>query len=165
MDAFQPDVLISEEELAIRIEALGRAITDDFLGEELTVICVLKGAFMFCSDLIKKINLPVKLEFIALSSYGDGMTSTGNVKLEMDLSGSIANKNVLIWLELWKWMAGANNWLLTWRELYVAVIHGYGLNLVPRRKTLTLVSSARASCACFPAGRKKSSQNRTDFFA
>ena len=96
MDAFQPDVLISEEELAIRIEALGRAITDDFLGEELTVICVLKGAFMFCSDLIKKINLPVKLEFIALSSYGDGMTSTGNVKLEMDLSGSIANKNVLI---------------------------------------------------------------------
>lgn len=96
METFQPDVLISEEELALRIEALGKAITDDFQGEELTVICVLKGAFMFCSDLIKKINLPVKLEFIALSSYGDGTSSTGNVKLEMDLSGSIAGKNVLV---------------------------------------------------------------------
>lgn len=96
MDSFSPDVLISEEEIALRVEALGKAITEEFEGEELTVICVLKGAFMFCSDLLKKINLPVKLEFISLSSYGDGMTSTGNVKLEMDLSGSIANKNVLV---------------------------------------------------------------------
>jgi hypoxanthine phosphoribosyltransferase len=96
MEDFTPDVLISEEEIALRVEALGKAITEDFEGEELIVICVLKGAFMFCSDLLKKINLPVKLEFISLSSYGDGMTSTGNVKLEMDLSGSIANKNVLV---------------------------------------------------------------------
>lgn len=96
MEAFTPDVLISEEDIALRLEALGKAITNDYEGEELTIICVLKGAFMFCSDLIKKIDLPVKLEFIALSSYGDGMTSTGNVKLEMDISTSIANKNVLI---------------------------------------------------------------------
>jgi hypoxanthine phosphoribosyltransferase len=96
MDDFTPDVLISEEEIAIRVEALGKAITEEFEGEELTVICVLKGAFMFCSDLLKQINLPVKLEFIALSSYGDGTNSSGNVKLEMDLSGSIAGKNVLV---------------------------------------------------------------------
>jgi len=96
MDDFTPDVLISEEEIAIRVEALGKAITEEFEGEELTVICVLKGAFMFCSDLLKQINLPVKLEFIALSSYGDGTSSSGNVKLEMDLSGSIAGKNVLV---------------------------------------------------------------------
>ena len=96
MDSFQPDVLISEEDIALRVAALGRAISEDFQGEELTVICVLKGAFMFCSDLIKKINLPLKLEFISLSSYGDGMKSTGNVQLEMDISGSLANRNVLI---------------------------------------------------------------------
>ena len=96
MDDFTPDVLISEEEIAIRVEALGKAITEEFEGEELTVICVLKGAFMFCSDLLKQINLPVKLEFIALSSYGDGTSSSGNVKLEMDLSGTIAGKNVLV---------------------------------------------------------------------
>ncbi len=96
MEAFTPDVLISEEEIALRVEALGKAITEEFDGEEVVVICVLKGAFMFCSDLLKKIDLPVKLEFISLSSYGDGTSSTGNVKLEMDLSGSIANKNVLV---------------------------------------------------------------------
>ena len=96
MESFTPDVLISEDEIALRIEALGAAITDDFLGEELIVVCVLKGAFMFCSDLIKKINLPVKLEFVALSSYEGGTSSTGSVKLEMDISGSIADKNVLI---------------------------------------------------------------------
>lgn len=96
MEDFTPDVLISEEEIALRVEALGKAITEEFEGEELTVVCVLKGAFMFCADLLKQINLPIKLEFISLSSYGDGMSSTGNVKLEMDLSGPIANKNVLV---------------------------------------------------------------------
>jgi hypoxanthine phosphoribosyltransferase len=96
MEDFTPDVLISEEEIALRVEALGKAITEEFEGAELTVVCVLKGAFMFCADLLKQINLPIKLEFISLSSYGDGMSSTGNVKLEMELSGPIANKNVLI---------------------------------------------------------------------
>lgn len=96
METVTPDVLISEEEIALRVEALGKAISEEFAGEELVVICVLKGAFMFCSDLIKNIKLPVKLEFIALSSYGEGVTSSGNIKLEMDLSGDIRNKNVLI---------------------------------------------------------------------
>jgi hypoxanthine phosphoribosyltransferase len=96
MEHFSPDVLISEEEIALRLEALGKAITEDFAEEELIVICILKGAFMFCSDLIKKINLPVKLEFMQLSSYGDGTSSSGNIKMEMDLSGSISGKNVLI---------------------------------------------------------------------
>ena len=96
MEHFNPDVLISEEELAIRIEELGSAITDDFAGQELVVVCVLKGAFMFCSDLLKKIQLPIRLEFLQLSSYGDGTVSSGNVKIEMDLSGEIKGKNVLI---------------------------------------------------------------------
>lgn len=96
MEHFSPDVLISEEEIALRIDALAKAITDDFDSEELVVICVLKGAFMFCSDLIKKIELPVNLEFIQLSSYGDSMKSSGNVKIQLDISESIENKNVLI---------------------------------------------------------------------
>lgn len=96
MEHFTPDVLISEEEIALRIDALAKAINEEFNGQELVVICVLKGAFMFCSDLIKKIELPVRLEFIQLSSYGEGTKSAGNVKVEMDLSGSINNQNVLI---------------------------------------------------------------------
>ena len=96
MELYTPEVLISEEEIALRIEALGKAITQDFENEELVVICVLKGAFMFCSDLIKKINRPIKLEFISLSSYGDNTQSTGSVRLDMDITGNIEGKNVLI---------------------------------------------------------------------
>lgn len=96
MDVLNPEVLLSEEEIALRILDLGNAITKDFHGEDIVVICVLKGAFMFCSDLIKKIQLPVNLEFISVSSYGDGMTSSGNVSMDMDLSTSIKGKNVLI---------------------------------------------------------------------
>lgn len=96
MELYTPETLISEEEIAQRIEALGKAITNDFEGQDLVVICVLKGAFMFCSDLIKKINLPLKLEFISLSSYGDNTQSSGSVRLEMDITANIEGKNVLI---------------------------------------------------------------------
>jgi hypoxanthine phosphoribosyltransferase len=96
MELYTPEVLINEEEIALRIAALGKAITNDFENQDLVVICVLKGAFMFCSDLIKKINLPIKLEFISLSSYGDSTNSSGNVRLEMDITANIEGKNVLI---------------------------------------------------------------------
>ncbi len=96
MEHYSPEALISEEEITLRIEALGKAITQDFEGQDLVVICVLKGAFMFCSDLIKKINLPIKLEFISLSSYGDATQSSGSVRLEMDITANIEGKNVLI---------------------------------------------------------------------
>jgi hypoxanthine phosphoribosyltransferase len=96
MELYTPEALISEDEIALRIEALGHAITKDFANEDLLVICVLKGAFMFCSDLIKKINCPLKLEFISLSSYGDSTNSSGNVLLEMDIMANIEGRNVLI---------------------------------------------------------------------
>lgn len=96
MEMYTPEVMISEEEIAHRIEALGEAITREFAQEDLVVICVLKGAFMFCSDLIKKINRPVNLEFISLSSYGDGTQSSGDVRLDMDITCNIEGKNVLI---------------------------------------------------------------------
>ncbi|MCM2350707.1 MAG: hypoxanthine phosphoribosyltransferase [Bacteriovoracaceae bacterium] len=96
MELYTPEALISEEEIALRIAALGAAITKDFEDEEIVVICVLKGAFMFCSDLIKKINRPLSLDFISLSSYGDSTHSSGNVKLDMDITANIEGKNVVI---------------------------------------------------------------------
>jgi hypoxanthine phosphoribosyltransferase len=93
---YTPEVLISEEEIALRIDVLGEAISKEYANQELVVICVLKGAFIFCADLIKKINLPVKLEFITLASYGEGTQSSGNVKLEMDVTGSVEGRNILI---------------------------------------------------------------------
>lgn len=96
MELYTPEMLIPEEEISMRIEALGKAITKDYEGEDLVVICVLKGAFVFCSDLIKKINRPLSLEFISLSSYGDSTNSSGNVRLEMDITANIEGRNVLI---------------------------------------------------------------------
>ncbi|MBA2404046.1 MAG: hypoxanthine phosphoribosyltransferase [Bdellovibrionales bacterium] len=93
---YTPEALITEEEISMRIDALGKAITKDYEDEDLVVICVLKGAFIFCSDLIKKINRPISLEFISLSSYGDSTNSSGNVRLEMDITANIEGKNVLI---------------------------------------------------------------------
>lgn len=96
MELYTPEALITEEEIATRIEALGKAITQDYDGEDLVLICILKGAFVFCSDLMKKINRPMTLEFISLSSYGDSTNSSGNVRLEMDITANIEGKNVLI---------------------------------------------------------------------
>jgi hypoxanthine phosphoribosyltransferase len=96
MEMYTPEALITEEEISLRLEALGKAITKDYDNEDLIVICVLKGAFIFCSDLIKKINRPVSLEFISLSSYGDSTNSSGNVRLEMDITANIEGKNVLV---------------------------------------------------------------------
>lgn len=96
MEMYTPEAMITEDEIAHRIEALGHAITQDFAGEELVVICVLKGAFIFCSDLIKKIHRPLTLEFIALSSYGDSTQSSGNVRLDMDITCNVEGKNVLV---------------------------------------------------------------------
>lgn len=96
MDLYSVEMMISEDEIKDRVASLANQITRDYANEELVVICVLKGAFMFCSDLIKHIQLPVRLDFISCSSYGDSTRSSGQVKIEMDLSEGIEGKNVLI---------------------------------------------------------------------
>ncbi len=96
METFHPEVLIREEDIALKVQELGAMITKDFEGQDLVVICILKGAFLFCSDLIRQINLPVSVEFMSLSSYGDGTVSSGEVKVNLDCTGSITGKNVLI---------------------------------------------------------------------
>ncbi len=96
MDYYQPEVLINEDEIAKRVNALGKEITQDYANEEVVLICVLKGAYVFCADLMRKINLPVRLEFVSCSSYGDGLYSSGRVKVEMDVTGPIENCHVII---------------------------------------------------------------------
>jgi len=89
-------VLISETELSHRIQALGKAITADYRGRDLVVIAVLKGAAIFCADLTRAIDLPLTLDFMALSSYGASQVSSGRVRVLKDLEVSIAGKHVLI---------------------------------------------------------------------
>ena len=89
-------VLFSEAEIQNAIKKLGDKINNDYKGEELFLICVLKGAVMFMADLAKHLKMPVDMEFIRLSSYGSGFTSTGKVNA-VDISlPDLNGKNVLI---------------------------------------------------------------------
>ncbi len=90
------DVLISKEQIAARVAELGAQIAHDFAGKELVLVGVLKGAFVFVSDLARAIDLPLTIDFVALSSYGEATESSGVVKITSDLSRPIEGKHVLV---------------------------------------------------------------------
>ena len=89
--------LISAERLQERVAELAREISSDLAGiDELTVVCVLKGAFMFTADLVRHLTLPCRIEFIRASSYGEGRTSSGKIKLEHHETIELESKHVLL---------------------------------------------------------------------
>lgn len=88
-------IFIKKEEIQNKIIELSNRINKDYNGKDITVICVLKGAVIFTVDLTKKLNSNINYEFIEISSY-EGTESTGNIKLNKDISDSIENKDVLI---------------------------------------------------------------------
>ena len=90
------DILISENEIHNRILEIADRINKDYEGEELTLICVLKGGVMFMCDLARRLNLSVRLDFMSVSSYGSETKSSGVVKIIKDLDDSIDGKNVLV---------------------------------------------------------------------
>ena len=89
-------LLISEEDLQARIRALGREITADYAGRAPLLVGVLKGAFMFMSDLARAIDLPVEFDFMAVSSYGHSTRSSGVVRIVKDLDLDLADRDVII---------------------------------------------------------------------
>lgn len=89
-------ILYSAEEIQKRILELGSELNDVYKDEDLYLICVLKGSVMFMTDLAKHLKMPVRMEFIKISSYGSGFTSSGKVNaIDLDLS-DLNDKNVLI---------------------------------------------------------------------
>ena len=92
----QTSVLISDAHIQDRVRELGRMVTKDFPDGELIVVGILKGAFMFVADLTRAIERPLKLDFMGISSYGRGKTSSGEVKVTKDLDMQIEGANVLI---------------------------------------------------------------------
>lgn len=90
------EVLISEKDVNERIAALGKQISEDFAGKDLHLICILKGGTFFMCELAKRITVPVSLDFMQVSSYGDGTKSSGVVRIAKDLDESIEGKDVLI---------------------------------------------------------------------
>lgn len=89
-------LLISEADLQTRIRALGREITVDYAGRAPLLVGVLKGAFMFMSDLARAIDLPVEFDFMAVSSYGHSTRSSGVVRIVKDLDLDLADRDVII---------------------------------------------------------------------
>lgn len=90
------NVHLTEEELDKRIREMAAQISKDFNGEPITLICILKGSVFFTCDLAKRISNPVELDFMKVSSYGSGTSSSGRVKIDQDLDESIEGKNVLV---------------------------------------------------------------------
>lgn len=89
-------VLFTEEEIQDKVEELGRRITRDYTGKDLLVVCILKGALYFTADLIRQIKIPLTLDFIAVSSYGDSTTTSGIARITKDLDEDIEGRHVLI---------------------------------------------------------------------
>ncbi|MCI8994954.1 MAG: hypoxanthine phosphoribosyltransferase [Lachnospiraceae bacterium] len=89
-------VMIPEEEVDAKIEELGRRISEDFAGQEVHLICILKGSIFFVCELAKRITLPVTLDFMQVSSYGAETKSSGVVRLSKDLDEPLNGKNVII---------------------------------------------------------------------
>lgn len=88
--------LISKADIASRVAALGKAINRDYAGKKLTALVVLKGSFVFASDLVREITLPLNVEFIGLRSYGDRITTSGVVEITLDVKHPLEGENVLI---------------------------------------------------------------------
>jgi hypoxanthine phosphoribosyltransferase len=92
-----PEVLISEDDIQARILELATQISADYDdGDSLVMVGVLKGSFIFLADLSRRLSIPRTIEFIAVSSYGNGSVSSGAVRLVMDVRGNIEGKHVLI---------------------------------------------------------------------
>jgi hypoxanthine phosphoribosyltransferase len=88
--------LISRAQLAARVAELGAEITRDYAGREIVLVCVLKGSFVFAADLARAIDLPVRIEFLGVQSYGDETVSSGEVRITLDIADSLAGKHVLL---------------------------------------------------------------------
>jgi hypoxanthine phosphoribosyltransferase len=96
LSAAVSEILIDEETLHGRIAELGAQISDDYRGEDLLLIGVLKGAIFFMADLMRSIDIPCEVDFMAISSYGAGIDSSGVVRILKDLDVSIEGRNVLV---------------------------------------------------------------------
>jgi len=89
-------VLISEEEIAKRIKVLGEEISRDYADKDPIVVCILKGAVHFYSDLTRALTCPMQMDFMAISSYGSDVKSSGIVRISKDMDTSIMGRHVLI---------------------------------------------------------------------
>jgi hypoxanthine phosphoribosyltransferase len=91
-----PTVLLPAEAIAARVRELGAAIGADYRDQQLVVVVILKGSFVFAADLVRAIDLPLEVDFLGVRSYGDATSSSGIVQITSDLTRSIQGRDVLL---------------------------------------------------------------------
>lgn len=89
-------VMISEQEVDAKIREIGKKISEDYVGKQVHLVGILKGSVFFVSELAKRITVPVTLDFMSVSSYGDGTSSSGVVRISKDLDESLEGKDVIV---------------------------------------------------------------------
>lgn len=90
------NILISKEQIQKRTQEIAKQISDDYRGERVIMVCVLNGAMIFFSDLVRAMDIPVEIDTIVASSYGAGMTTSGSVKITKDIKYDISGKHVVL---------------------------------------------------------------------
>ncbi len=89
-------ILLTKEQIAEKVESLGKELSNDFKDEKPLLVCILKGSVVFFADLIRAISIPIEIDFMSISSYGLSTKSSGEVKIIKDLDTSIENKHIII---------------------------------------------------------------------
>ena len=89
-------ILLTKEQIDARVQEMGKTLTEDYKDKDLVVVILLNGAAWFATDLTRVIDLPLRVDFMVASSYGNGTSTSGNVKVKLDLSEDIKGKDVLV---------------------------------------------------------------------
>lgn len=90
------EILLTKQEIDMMVHKIASSVNDDFRGEEVTAVVILKGSMMFAADLVRCLTVNVKLDFMQASSYGSGVESSGVINIKKDLETDVKGKNVLI---------------------------------------------------------------------
>ena len=106
--------MIKEEDVDSRIKELAAKIDEDYKGEEIFIVCILRGAAFFACELVKRITAPVTIDFMQVSSYGAGTVSSGEVRIIKDIELSVRDKNVIIVEDI----VDTGNTLSTLRDIF-----------------------------------------------
>lgn len=96
----EPRVLLSETKIRDKVLELASRINRDYAGQEIVAICTLKGCFMFFSDVIRHLEIPITCEFLAVSSYGNEKVSSGEVKITLDINDPLEDKHVILFEDI-----------------------------------------------------------------
>ncbi len=96
MEGYRLHLLLTREQIASIVKGLADRISEDYAEREVILVCILKGAFMFLSDLVRHLRIPVRIDFVRLASYGSGMKSSGDIEITKDVETPLEGRDVII---------------------------------------------------------------------